>query len=291
MAGKLQTILLRLLLALTLLAGAACSNLQLGYNYGDTFTLYYLDSYLDLSSQQEQRAAAGLKKLLAWHRKHELPDYSRELSTAREQMQGQLTVHQLVRMNEFLRGSLERTALQATPLMAELLLSLSPGQVAYLRGRLEQSNAEFREDYLSGNQAQQSQRRYQQMLEQFEPWFGELDAQQLALVRVANADWPVDDQFWYAERMIRQQEMLTLVEYAVAQQPAHAQLTERLQHYILGFERERQAQRQVRVERSREHVMQLIVALSNRGTAAQKQHAMAHAQSLIDDFTVLLAQR
>ena len=274
-----------------LLALGACSNLQLGYNWGDTVALYYLDSYLDLDAEQEQQVSAGLKQLFDWHRQNQLPAYSRELSVAQQSLQGQLTLQQLSAMNEFLRVSLERTSLQATPMLAELLLSLSPRQVAYLREQLASSNAEYRAEYFSADQQQPSQRRYQLLLEQFESWFGELDPQQLALLRVANTDWPVDEQFWYAERLIRQQEMLATLEYAVQQKPSAAQLQARLQAYIRNFERDREALRQAQIARSRKHAMQLIVAVANRATAEQRQHAVTHAQQLIDDFDVLFAQR
>ena len=264
-----------------LLALGACSNLQLGYNWGDTVALYYLDSYLDLDAEQEQQVSAGLKQLFDWHRQNQLPAYSRELSVAQQSLQGQLTLQQLSAMNEFLRVSLERTSLQATPMLAELLLSLSPRQVAYLREQLASSNAEYRAEYFSADQQQPSQRRYQLLLEQFESW----------LLRVANTDWPVDEQFWYAERLIRQQEMLATLEYAVQQKPSVAQLQARLQTYIRNFERDREALRQAQIARSRKHAMQLIVAVANRATAEQRQHAVTHAQQLIDDFDVLFAQR
>lgn len=285
----IRTPLKRLLLTAVMLLGVGgCSNLQIGYNYADTFSLYYLDGYLDLTPAQEQKASAGLQRLFAWHRQNELPAYARELAAAQQFMLGQLTLEQVAGLNAFMRASLERTALQATPMLSELLLSLTPAQVTYLREQLEQSNAEFREEYLAGDERQQ---RYQLLQEQFEDWFGELDPQQLAVLRVTSADWPVDNRFWYDERLIRQQEMLDLVDYAVGNRPEREQLDGRLQQYIRGFEHDRQAKRQATIEQSREHAMRLIVALAARGTDEQKRNAVARAQGLIDDFSVLLAER
>lgn len=292
MSGLFTTSLMRLVLVLALLCtAAACSNVQLGYNYADTFSLYYLDSYLDLDAQQEKQASASLQALFAWHRKNELPAYANQLSGAQQQVLNQLTLEQLYDLNEFMRASIERASLKAVPMLADLMLSLSSAQVDHLRRQLDQSNADFREEYLAVSPEQQRKQRYDMLLEQFNDWFGELNAQQLALMRVANADWPVDNQFWYAERLIRQQEMLALVDYAVQQQPDHARLQERLQQYILGFERNRSVQRQAKIDRSREHTLRLIAALAKDGSAEQKRHLVARAQSLIDDFSVLVAQR
>ena len=292
MSGFFTTSLMRLVLAVSVLCtAAACSNVQLGYNYADTLSLYYLDSYLDLDAQQEKQAAASLHTLFAWHRKNELPAYANQLSGAQQQVLNQLTLEQLYGLNEFIRASIERTSLKAAPMLADLLLSLSPAQVVYLRQQLDQSNADFRQENLAIAPEQQRQQRYDVLLEQFNDWFGELDAQQLALVRVANADWPVDNQFWYDERLIRQQEMLALVDFAVQQQPEHARLVERLEQYIRGFEQNRSVQRQAKIDRSREHTLRLIAALAKDGSAEQKRHLVARAQSLIDDFSVLVAQR
>jgi len=279
-----------LLAGLVLLLASACSNLQIGYNLGDTVTLYYLDGYLDLDTRQKHQVSAELQKLFAWHRQHELPAYARELGKIRQMLQEPLTVGQLRAINDFMRAALQRIALQSVPMFSQLLLSLTPQQVAYLRVQLDESNTQWRDEHLAGSLPEQQQQRHELLLEQFEQWFGPLDAQQQATLRVANEQWPVGQEFWYGERLIRQQEMLALVDYAVMQKPPRAQLSERLRQYIEGFETRRSPQRQARVDSSREHLMRLIVALTNSASPEQKQHIVARAEDLIDDFAALVAQ-
>ena len=269
----------------------ACSNVQLGYNWGDTIALYYLDSYLDLNAEQEQQVAKGLQQLLAWHRKNELPGYSAELMALQQSVGNELDVQQLLETNEFVRRSLERTALQAVPMLAELILSLKPAQLTHLREQLAEDNARYREESLAIDGEQQQQQRYQLLLEQLQPWLGQLDHQQLALLRLSNSHWPVTNQFWYAERLARQQQMLSLLELAVTQKVNSAQLTKRLQAHIRGFERHRPAPRQEVIVAAREHVMDLIVALARQSSPKQRQQAQAHASGLIEDFSVLIAQQ
>jgi len=291
MSGTPRKIFLRCLLACLLLAAGACSNLQIGYNLGDTAILYYLDGYLDLNDRQEQQVSAELKQLFAWHRQHELPAYAAELGKTRQMLEKPLSVAQLQDINDFMRDALQRLALKSVPMLSQLMLSLTPQQVAYLREQLDESNALWREEQLAGSPAEQRQQRYERMLEQFEQWLGPLDAQQQATLRVANEQWPVDQQFWYAERLIRQQEVLALIEYAVTQKPTRTQLDERLRSYIVNFEKDRSALRKARIVSSREHAMRLIVALTNNATAVQKQHVVMRAQDLIDDFSALVAAR
>jgi hypothetical protein len=291
MSGNTHKAYWRTLLAsILLLAVSACSNLQIGYNLGDTATLYYLDGYLDLDSRQKRQLSAGLQQLFAWHRQQELPAYVNELGKTRQMLQQPLTVADLNSINDFLRAALQRIALQSVPMFSQLLLSLTPQQAAYLRVQLDESNSDWREDQLEGSALEQQQQRYERMLEQFEQWLGPLDAQQQATLRVANEQWPVDQQFWYAERLIRQQELLALIDYGLTQKPSQAQMDERLRQYILDFETGRSAQRKARVDSSREHVMRLVVALVNNATAVQKQHILMRAQGLVDDFSALVAE-
>lgn len=274
-----------------LLVVVACSNVQLGYNWSDTVALYYLNSYLDLDAQQEQQASEGLQQLLAWHRKNELPSYSVQLMAVQQSIDHTLSVQQLQETNEFVRLSLERTALRAVPMLVELILSLKPAQLTHLREQLAEDNAQYREEFLVIDAKQQQQQRYQLLLEKMQPWFGQLDHQQLALLRLSNSHWPVTNQFWYAERLLRQQEMLALLERAVEKKLNSAQLTTRLEQHIRGFERDRPAQRQDVIVATREQVMGLIVALARQSTPEQRQQAQAHALGLIEDFSVLIAQQ
>lgn len=290
MSGKPLTLFLRTLLASFLLLVAACSNLQIGYNLGDTATLYYLDGYLDLNTRQKKQLSTDLEQLFAWHRQQELPAYANELGKTRQMLQKPLSVAQLSDINDFMRDALQRIALQSVPMFSRLLLSLTPQQVAYLRVQLDESNAQWREDRLSGSVLAQRQYRYELMLDQFEKWLGPLDAQQQATLRVANEQWPVDQQFWYSERLIRQREMLALIDYSVQQKPPQVQLSKRLREYVLNFEKDRSSQRQLRIDSSREHAMRLIVALTNNATAEQKHHIVMRAQDLIDDFSALVAE-
>lgn len=291
MSGTPRKVFLRCLLACLLVAAGACSNLQIGYNLGDTAALYYLDGYLDLSDRQEQQVSADLNNLFAWHRQNELPAYAGELGKTQQMLQAPLTVAKLNEVNDFMRDALQRLALKSVPMLSQLILSLTPQQVVYLRKELDESNTLWREDQLAGSPAEQRDQRYERMLEQFEQWLGPLDAQQQATLRVANEQSPVDQQFWYAERLIRQQEILALIDYAVTQQPTQAQLAERLRGYIVDFEQDRSAERKARIDSSREHAMRLIVVLTNNATSVQKQHIVLRAQDLIDDFSALVAKR
>ena len=62
------------LVGLLLLLGS-CNTLYLGYNNLNWLTRWRLDSYLDLTSEQDRWLNVQLAEHIAWHRKEELPQY------------------------------------------------------------------------------------------------------------------------------------------------------------------------------------------------------------------------
>ena len=53
----------------------SCNTLYLGYNNLNWLTRWRLDSYLDLTSEQDRWLNVQLAEHIAWHRKKELPQY------------------------------------------------------------------------------------------------------------------------------------------------------------------------------------------------------------------------
>ena len=53
----------------------SCNTLYLGYNNLNWLTRWRLDSYLDLTSEQDRWLNVQLAEHITWHRKEELPQY------------------------------------------------------------------------------------------------------------------------------------------------------------------------------------------------------------------------
>jgi len=65
---------------------AACSSLRLAYNNGDTLLYWWIDGYVDLTSDQKSVVKEDIDKLFHWHRKTQLNDYAQILQTAQRQL-------------------------------------------------------------------------------------------------------------------------------------------------------------------------------------------------------------
>jgi hypothetical protein len=273
------------------LALSACSTVRLGYNQADTLALYFLDSYLDLDSEQEAAWRESLKRLLSWHRQNELPLYSKELTRVQQGLQAPVQLQQVQALNDSLRASLTRTAHTAAPMLAELMLALRPEQVVYFRQRLDKSNRDYREEQLAGNDEAQKNRRHERLMTQLERWFGDFNTAQREQIRLWSDARPLRGELWYSERLRRQDELLALMRWAVQERPAAPLLTQRLKGWIDTWATTPQPERQILVNQSREQMLMLLTQVANLTESSQKRLAVRRVQIWIDDFNMLVAQR
>ncbi|HEU4620656.1 MAG TPA: DUF6279 family lipoprotein [Burkholderiaceae bacterium] len=274
--------------ACAVLIVAACSTVRFGYNHADTVLLLYVDNYLDLDERQEQLARDAVRKVLAWHRVHELPGYVNELTTVRDNIEtGRVTPENVAALNEAITASIERTLAFAAPLLSDVVQTLKPDQIAHLRRKIDKNNAEFKRQYLTGTLDDQQQARADKLVEQFERWFGKLDRHQRDELRALADARSYDNATWFAERQRRQQLLFALINDVQTRKPTGEQATKLLARYIDEFERPRHADARAVNERMRVNTRRLIADMIGRMTDAQRATAVKRVQRWIDDFRLL----
>ena len=74
---------------------AGCSATKLFYGYGDSITSWQLDSYFDLTKEQEEWVEERMRMHLEWHRNEELPRYRRFLLDIQKSAKDGLTMSEL----------------------------------------------------------------------------------------------------------------------------------------------------------------------------------------------------
>ena len=70
-----KPISLGIVLLLSLLLFQGCSSVGLFYDYAPVVVEWEIDSYFDLSPEQEEWVERRVRAQFAWHRKQELPTY------------------------------------------------------------------------------------------------------------------------------------------------------------------------------------------------------------------------
>jgi hypothetical protein len=165
-------------------------------------------SWLDLDREQSSHLRRGLIERLEQNRREELPHYSAlagELAALAGTRPTPAEVHALIeRSRELFHATAQRT----TPLLAATLSGLRPAQLDYLAQEFEESNAEYREEYLDPDPDTLREERLDAVRKSVERWSGRLDeAQRARLARLVDT-LPSGAQRWYTHRLRWQEQLL-----------------------------------------------------------------------------------
>jgi len=135
-----------LLTCLFLLNGCAT---KLAYNFLDWATLWYIERYVNLDSQQKDYAKNYLKKFHQWHRSTQLTQYADYLEGLKDRLTtGKLTGRQIHDETDDLQIYLDRCIDYLTPLFIELAATLNDEQVLELMENLAKDRKDYQKDYI-----------------------------------------------------------------------------------------------------------------------------------------------
>lgn len=281
---------LRLAGALVLLAAvAACSSLRFGYNHADTALLYTLDRYFDLDDAQKKLARERVDALLAWHRRTQLDDYARFLAQLQQGVDAPVTATDVLAAQQQMNARLLALGRHAAPDLAQLASTLSDAQLAHFRQRLAKDSAKARREFTRLDESGAggpSEARIERSIARAKTWFGSVTAAQQRLIREANAREANSDRQWFEERERRLQELaavLTRIRHDSAGAAA-------LQAYFAELAAPKDAQRNAAVAAARQANAELIAALINQATPAQKAVLAEKLRGYAADLTALAAE-
>jgi hypothetical protein len=271
---------------------AACSSLRLAYNNGDTLLYWWIDGYVDLTSEQKSVVKEDIDKLFHWHRKTQLNDYAQILQTAQRQLAAGATQADLQTDFDDIKKRTEALLLKATPELAELARSLQPDQIATLERKFAANNADFRKKNMRGDREAQQRFRYKKSMEQFELWFGSFSSEQEAAIRKASDARPLNNEIWLDERTRRQNNILAAVRKVQTEKLSQEATQTLIQGLIKdGFQRLETSDRKAFFDSYEAANLQLVLTVINLATPAQKAHAQRRMQGWIDDFRTLAADQ
>jgi hypothetical protein len=280
-----------LLLALAALSG--CSAVRVGYNQAPTLAWWWLDGYLDFSSEQSPRAKEAIGQWFAWHRTTQLPDYAGLLAAAQVQVLQPATAQLVCRWNDELRTRAESALMHAVPLAANVLPAVGPEQIAHLERRYRKSNHEFAEDFVQADADERLKASVKRTIDRAEMLYGKLDERQRALIAAGVASSPFDPAAWLAERERVQAEVLQTLSRLTAGGPARADresnlnglraLAQRLLRAPPGPYRSYQ-------QRLTEYNCDFVARLHNSTTPAQRRTARDKLKGWEEDLRALAAQ-
>lgn len=265
-----------------------CSAVRLGYGNADSLARWWVDQYLELSPEQDAFARDRLARFLAWHRKTQLPDYVSALHQGQKFVAGQPAAADALALGDSMIRRARTLAEQATPDIADFLLTVSPEQIERMARRLTEKNADYaKEAQLADGESGQRKARYKRLLERVEYWFSDFSAEQKATLRQMIDGQASGSQFWYEERLRRQREWLALVRLVQRDRPPRERIIQQLRDYAAQFDLPGDPVRLAQALALRRASAELAVIIRAMTSPAQRAHAEQKLGDLIRDFTEL----
>jgi hypothetical protein len=255
------------------LATAGCSLVKLGYGQASGLTYRWLDRYVDFDNEQSLKVRQALDEALAWHRRTQLPDYVQLLARAEVEIAADTTPERMCAWAGELRGRIEPVLQQLAPTIADVARTLSPAQLANIEKRFAETNEEYRDDHLQRNRERRYKAEVKREVERAEMLYGRLDAAQRDLVAYSVTTSPYDAEVAYAERMERQQDVLSLVRRLREANGSRDDAVADVRAYLGGIDRSPRESYRRYAERVSAHRCALASQLHNSASAAQRSEA------------------
>ena len=267
---------------------ASCAAIRIGYNNADTLALLQLDSYLDLTDEQEQTCKERLNALLAWHRTTQLRDYVALIDRTRAKLGGRITAADVLDFNQQLNTRMMTAADKAAPDIAHVALTLSPEQIDRATKKVASDATKARREFvrLENESGAERAKKYG---ERAESWFGKLTDEQIEIIRKSLANRPTDATWWIDERERRQREFLSLLRKIQADRPTEEVAARWLRTYFTHLTVAAEADRRARAESYRRGSAELIAQLINHATPEQRAAIDKKLNDYAQDFRSLAA--
>lgn len=271
-----------MLLCLTALAG--CSSIRLAYGNAPQLLWWWIDGYVDFSSEQSPAVRQGLDRLHEWHRSTQLPELLALLGSAQAQVGEPATAAQACRWQTQVREALEPTLQRALQLAAEQLPGLSEAQFRHIEQRFAKGNAEMKRDFLQPDAQERQDVAVKRTLERVERIYGRVGDAQERVVREGVAASPFDPELWLAERQRRQRDVLhTLRKLAVDRAGPDERLAA-LRTLVQRVERSPDAEYRAYQQTLTDYNCAFAARIHNATTPAQRQKARATLKGWEDDL-------
>ncbi len=163
---------------------ASCNNIKIGYNYGHWFLRHSVYKYTNLNSSQVRLLEQQFQSFLDYNKKYDIPNYIALLRHIKR-----LSSHK-----EATEQALEEITLDAQTLTyaafesfidhaVPVIQTLSPKQIQEIRESISDKFDERIEEYEDKTLEERQDKRFNQLLDRFATYMGDLNEEQQKLLR------------------------------------------------------------------------------------------------------------
>ena len=162
--------------------GLSCSTIKFAYNQADWLIVRGVTKAICLNDDQEELLEKEVDKLLVWHRKGELPRYVAEMRALADGLEkGVLDKTTFDSAEIFLKETQKRTISAIRPFAIELVMTMTPEQLACSCKKHEEKREERQED-LNLPLDEYKEERIEGIEKQMKRWLGSVTDEQKKLI-------------------------------------------------------------------------------------------------------------
>ena len=274
-------------LLLVLLNG--CTAVRLGYNNGAQLTWWWLDGYVDFSSEQTPQVKAAIDRWFDWHRSTQLPEYAAVLASVQAPLLAPTTAAAACRWQTLVRDKLEPAIDRALLHLADQLPGMGETQFKHIEQRYAKNLDDMRRDYLQSDLAKRNKESIKRATERAEQIYGGLEEPQRLVITAGVAASPFDPQAWLAERKSRQRDNVQTLRRLAAERADTDQRVAALRTLAERIERSPDPAYRAYQQRLSDFNCALAAQLHNSTSTAQRQKAREKFKGWEEDLRALAA--
>jgi hypothetical protein len=276
------------LLFISLLSG--CSMVQTVYNRSTDLAYWWIDGFVDVTSEQSPVLRGDLQTYQEWHRTTQLPRYAHWLQQLQTLVLQDVSEEQSCRLYREIWDSLLAMTEPAEAGTTRLASTLSTEQLEHLRNKLERHHRDWRRDWVEPSTTEVLDKRVKRARERAEDFYGRLDASQQRLLKQQAEGSPNDVALSEAMRLRRQEDILVtlrgLPQQAPTPEEARRQIRALLQRSVVSPVPAHQAY----VTRLNDYNCRAMAQLHNSTSAEQRQSALKRLQKYERDARALMTR-
>ncbi|WP_461422525.1 DUF6279 family lipoprotein [Ketobacter sp.] len=280
--SQIQRISILIILSL-LLSGCG---VRFVYNQLDWIIPWYLDDYMELDGRQEDAFRSDLDRYLAWHRTEQLPLYAQFLNQVADEAETGLSVDDIARVQlqseQFAATLVERMK----PDLIELFATATDEQVDQLFEKFNKENAKYRKEYVDVPEQKQRQQWQKEVIRYAERWTGDLNKDQLALIRKWSEQFALMGEGVGESRLAWQAEFRRILQLRTDRAAYEKAFVALLDNPQFG----RSPELQQKMDANSDLLINLYLNIDKSLTTKQRTKAVAKLRDYADDFVVLAKQ-
>ncbi len=274
-------------IVIALIAIVAACSFKTVYNRLDYLVPEYVEGVVTLDEVLEQQLEERTLVLLQWHRNTQLKQYASWLQSIQQDVGVDLTEQQLEHRISEMEGFWSSLVSKLNDEMAYLLPLLDKEQQQELFIYLEDSNEEFREEFIDPDDEERVEDYAERIIDSYENWIGELTEQQELAVEQAASELVSSAELRLQRRLRWQLGIQAILE----KDDTTYDKRERLRAFLQSFEQDNDPVMKEMTDINRRIIVTLTVQIAHGMTEDQNAFFISKTSDYIRMFTELAENR